>query len=1247
MLFAALMLFVAPASGTCVSSNCTNAALDCNTCQTDVTHTIFQKFNVPFVCSPFGCKPNFGGGNTSQSTIEAECRVRTSTCCVPDDGPTVNNSTCETKTCLVNNGCVAVGQCEIPNTSNYRSDRSNCCFSDSGCPQTPTTCAFEACIANTCTPQLRFNGCCDTSAANCTLPTTAVCLRAACLPDPFNPGFGQCTFGLDKNCPCTSGLDCDDGLDCSVNTCDVLSLRCRSTFFSTSGGSSCCGSDATATTTCSTGDPCRNILGCNSEEVVVNASLTVLPQFTCIARQENDIGCCSSSSLECTALQTSTMSPCVAPSCDFGQNQCAINPNYFSSQTNETLPCCFDSVDCEPTGEDADRCTFLRCRSPLFQTPLPTTFFTCARETVPACVASGVITTNAAVSAPALGGAAGNCTWTCGAAGSNTIRTLASVTNPSSGANAFSPLYRYNLTVVVTALSPVLQGIVSSIGLVPQSPYFPPTRTLNPALFTIAKLPSEIAGVYRQEFALTGPMPIYPDETLTVLVTVVLRINATLLTSLSVRLILEPFDICTQALIAGMTAGIDGTPCSSNAHLGNILPRTVVQGAPLVIGFPAQCPVPCSTLPPPVTETKPTQPITTAPTTVPTTATTPGPTFVEDVPPGGRVFFDLDENGFTNEATEPAVPNVRISMYASGNLSEIASTTSDALGIYRFSLIPTFEYYLLAVNASLPYGYRPTIIPGQPGPARRNLFDAVTLETPPLIISAFGIDLGLVKVPPCDRRVPPSGPTGGLLVEFDTARTNCVACSSLINLRSRCTPTRCAGLMTRHFLTVEATVSNTGALPLGFNTLLLRLNSLGVGPTPADLRPYVCAEAFDAGGIVGARVLDSFVSSSSSLASIAYGWQTMAVGSNLVRVRTQFLYCAHDAITHFNVTAEIYDSSCIARIRAWNLCDQTIDIRTCQATQAAAVPPCFGCPPTVAPSAPTPAPTSPPSRLNLNVQPYCFDPLCVNTAVFAELGCTNVTAAEAQCSAALNRGQVLHQVTVSNPSSAPTASETGYVFVEYRRQSVGGEHLLCGDQFGDNMPVFVMLEATTPPPPYANATAAAAIVDRREDPLTQSISFNVLLPSLPPGSVLIISLVSFECSAHPLSASVAARLDTDRCRDETLCYKVSPPMESLDSPPCVRYSSTGCTETIGGVRQAGLGIEAEREGSTDDFALPYFIVSVLLCAIIGVCCILLLVLRRRRMQATMLLAKRMAASRSTARAADAPLVYRQHVAQRR
>jgi len=415
-------------------------------------------------------------------------------------------------------------------------------------------------------------------------------------------------------------------------------------------------------------------------------------------------------------------------------------------------------------------------------------------------------------------------------------------------------------------------------------------------------------------------------------------------------------------------------------------------------------------------------------------------------------------------------------------------------------------------------------------------------------------------------------------------------------------------LMTRQFITVEATVSNSAPIPLGFNTLVLRLNSIGVGPLDADSRPYVCAEALDVEA-TNAYALKNSAISQSGMASISYGWHSISVGVDVVKVRSQFVYCSNDVITDFNITAEILSDSCIRTIREWNMCDPSIDIRPCQATLKQSVPPCSGCPPT-----PSPAPTGPavgrhtepiePTDLIITANPYCFEPLCVNSQTFVDLGCSNATAAMEQCSAAVNRGEVLHQVVVLNPAFRPP-SETGIVVVRYQRNAVNDEQLVCGDRFGGRMPIYVIVDS-----PDQNQTF---LVDKHESAIHQTVEFTIAFPSIPPSQAILISLVSFECSAYPLNATVTARLITDRCTDETLCTKTFAPMPSLST--CVRYRTRGCTETIDGEVQPdfGAGDASSKAAEIGDQVAPYIIIAaIFLLLICGFCAVLYAIRRRRR-----------------------------------
>lgn len=1196
-----LLSLVGCVRATCATSGCISNA-NCTTCAAVATHTVWQQFAVSFTCDLMSgsCTPNLASGNASVATINSTCHALTSTCCFPGDA----SSVCDSKTCLVNSGCGEVGQCVIPSATNYRGSLVNCCNSDSDCPQDVTSCTANLCSLRSCQQTQKFSGCCATD-SDCSTNGTAACLRAVCLPDATHAPLKACTSGIDTNCACTSNADCDDGSICSTNTCG-LDQRCTATFFASSGGASCCGSASTASQTCSNGDVCRSILGCNSDVVEVTPSLSVLPAFTCVVEQTRGIGCCTSFS-DCQTLATNTSSPCVAPTCSFSSNTCNINTHYTVGNT--TLPCCHDSTNCEPTGQSGSRCTFLSCQNPEFLATNPLEYSTCTRTTIGSCASTDVVTSNAAPTQPSVDG---NCTWTCGQPGANKVNLRAKLTNPSSGAHSAVPQYTYFVAVRVLNNAPVIDRIVNSITIVPVS-YTPPTRLISAGLFSIEQDATDVAGTYTQVFTLTSAMPIYPDETLTVEISVTFNANASTLTSTDIALDVIPYDICTIPLTVNHVPGTNGTPCAvpqlpPSGDLGNILLRTPVLGTPRTVTFPGTCPALCASLSTSSTTTS-TSFGTPSPTPVPTTTTATVTTATGAVgQAGGQAFFDLNFDGFYQPPTEPVAKNLRFLLHNPANNSVVASTNTDANGVYTFTSIPPF-YFISVVNATIPFQYQPTAVPNPftTGPPH-NVFFATTLKTFDYSAGSANIDFGLIPLPPCSRATPPSTPAPGIDVEFSADATTCMQCSSFVMLRSKCTPRRCAGLMTRQFIDVHATVSNNGPMILGADSIDLRLNSIGVGTSAADQRSYVCAEAFSIDA-TGAYPLDSgsqavvTTPTSKGLASAAFGWKTLPRGTDVVSVHAQFIYCTNDVITHFNITAELTDAHCIAQVQAWNRCNSTIDIRGCQATLSSTVPPCAGCPTTPAPPSTRPRETTlPESELVLSVQPYCFNPLCVNTRTFDDLRCHNRSAVEAQCATALNRGEVLYQAVVTNPSSAPP-SEPGSLVVSYQRHAVDNEQLVCGRRFSedDAMPIQVIIDS-----PQPNKTK---IFDKKENSQTQTVDFSVAFPSLLPGQQFIVSLIAFECSAFPLNVTFAARLDTDRCRDDAFCVKTAPSMPSLTS--CVRYRTTGCTSDVAGVVAHGLGIIEADDSDAGTSLWPYLIAGILFILIVLITIFVILRLRRR------------------------------------
>jgi len=862
----------------------------------------------------------------------------------------------------------------------------------------------------------------------------------------------------------------------------------------------------------------------------------------------------------------------------------------------------------------------------------PQEYYTCTSNTLAGCVSTDVATTNVAPSTP---GFERRCAWTCGQPGANVVNLLVSLSNPSNGVHSALPLYTYNLIVRVFNNQPAFTGIVDSVTMVPFD-YFPSSRTLPSNLFVIDTPATEVGGTYKQKFNLNGLMTIYPDETLVVAISITFGVNATELMSTSVALDIEPYDICTAELTVNAVPGTDGTPCAMNhvqptGDLGKILPRAVVSGAPLAIAFPATCPALCNSLSTSSTTlatiTLPPTPPTTPPTTA--TATTATATLGQIM---GQAFFDANGDGFYQPATESIARNLRFQLYSAANHSIVASTNTDSNGVYRFTGV-SFTFYVGVLGSTLPYGYMPTIVPASYAPAEpANLFHANTLLT--AVYSVYGadaanVDLGLVPVPGCARATPPSTPTHGIQVEFQSSSTSCTACSSLSVLRSKCSPKRCANLITRQFIDVYVTVSNHGLMMLGRDSLAVRLNSIGVGPHEADLRPYSCAEAFAIDAVNGYSLSSgseavTSPSTSKGLATAAFGWKSLAVGTDVVTAHAQFIYCSSDVITYFNITAEILDDSCVQSIVAWNRCNQTIDIRTCQATLAANVPRCAGCPPTPPPSTTLPhATTLPESQLDLTVQPYCFSPLCVNSQTFVELRCRDTAAALAQCEAAANRGEVMYQAVVTNPSSAPP-SEPGALVVHYQRHAIGDEQLVCGEKYGDGavLPVYVIVDLTGAPSPFT-----PVFTDKTQNTQTQTADFTVAFPSLAAGQQFIVSLIAFECSAHALNVTFSASINSLRCRDASLCSKLAPPMPSLTS--CVRYRTSGCTEDVPGVLGLGFGLEHAASNPNSQALWPYIIAALIFLLIAAL--VIFIILRKRRRN--MLTAAKMsiAAARATTR----------------
>lgn len=75
---------------------------------------------------------------------------------------------------------------------------------------------------------------------------------------------------------------------------------------------------------------------------------------------------------------------------------------------------------------------------------------------------------------------------------------------------------------------------------------------------------------------------------------------------------------------------------------------------------------------------------------------------------GDRVWFDRNRDGIqdADQAVEPGVSGVTVRLYRPGNSTPVATTTTNASGVYSFTNLPEADYYL---EFAMPAGYRTSL----------------------------------------------------------------------------------------------------------------------------------------------------------------------------------------------------------------------------------------------------------------------------------------------------------------------------------------------------------------------------------------------------------------------------------------------------------------------------------------------------------------------------------------------------------
>lgn len=251
-----------------------------------------------------------------------------------DDGVFCNGAeTCNTATgdCNASPG----DPCAPPTTCNEDTntcDAAPACTADVDCDD-GDVCTDDACVNGACENTNNTAACNDGD--SCT--TGDVCADGACAGAAVTCPAGQSCNPANGNCEditCTSAADCNDGLACTTDVCNLGTGNCEYTNIDSAcnDGQFCSGTwtcdpgngDADARGCVSTGNPCNN------PTPVCNEATNACDACTTAAQCNDDVPC--------------TQDTCVAGSC----NNNPINANCPN-------PANCDGVDfCDPNHPDAD-----------------------------------------------------------------------------------------------------------------------------------------------------------------------------------------------------------------------------------------------------------------------------------------------------------------------------------------------------------------------------------------------------------------------------------------------------------------------------------------------------------------------------------------------------------------------------------------------------------------------------------------------------------------------------------------------------------------------------------------------------------------------------------------------------------------------------------------------------------------------------------------------------------------------------
>ncbi len=267
------------------------------------------------------------------------------------------------------------------------------CTVNSDCPHSADGKSGIPCKGNTCDFGCVISGCAGCSVDDCGPPVTrgceSCCLEACCAPTPApTPRAVLAAAAAPRPCgvSCLVDADCDDGIACTIDTCDPAVHGCVHTPDDTlcDDGARCTTDACDPTAGCSHSPipgccqidaDCRNTNACDGEETCRTCDGCFLYNWPCCARGPNGGSKCVAGTppppgTPCSTGNLCTLDSCEAAVCTSGPARSCDDGNTCTTDGCNTLTGCIHpfTPGCQPCTEDAqcddgDPCTADVCNN--------------------------------------------------------------------------------------------------------------------------------------------------------------------------------------------------------------------------------------------------------------------------------------------------------------------------------------------------------------------------------------------------------------------------------------------------------------------------------------------------------------------------------------------------------------------------------------------------------------------------------------------------------------------------------------------------------------------------------------------------------------------------------------------------------------------------------------------------------------------------------------------------------------------